>query len=326
MSLIAVLLALAAPQAADRQAAFARQQFADAGFGPMAERAEEGRQVRRLLLFDPYGMAAVPAAAIERERDGRVTLTIRYRRWQTDPVALSPTAWAELKALEVAAFAPPPVTPPRDPGAPILPPPPPPPICHGWFARMAADGDRLANWAACGGKDDARLAYLSRFVAIALATRPSCPQGGSEDAFWSYRRCFAQGSRLDDAALDARFAPLVAEWEALPGSDRLMEARMSLRAAQDAPLGSPPWLAARDAVAKFKVIQDRRRSMLNDLRVINGAGRQGSPGDRARIGEAMEGWASWIPSQDANYIELANALIWPQAAISAPPVSPATRR
>ncbi len=83
-------------RAQESQRAFERELFDRAGFPSIAEQNLEGREVRRLLLRDPYGMLAVPGVELERLSNGRIKLRLQYVGWSSAPKAVDRSAWDKL--------------------------------------------------------------------------------------------------------------------------------------------------------------------------------------------------------------------------------------
>jgi hypothetical protein len=101
----AVLAAPAASQPADDD--YSSRLIADAGFIPISEMNFGGRDVRRVLPMDPYGILPIAGIELERHSDGRLTLRPQYRGWAGPAYPLAAGEWEALAALEAPAFAPP---------------------------------------------------------------------------------------------------------------------------------------------------------------------------------------------------------------------------
>lgn len=147
-----------------------------AGWSPIATVAKSRRQVRRVSFEEGRLAFRVPAIAVEKHRDGGVTLTLTIdgpqRRFAAE---LPPTAWNELRAQDAATHPPPP--PIERPGQlRELP----PMGCHGWFVTLEAADQRKA-WRRdaheCQGERDAdALTYGYRLANLALNTIPECAE------------------------------------------------------------------------------------------------------------------------------------------------------
>ncbi|WP_347303508.1 hypothetical protein V5740_02455 [Croceibacterium sp. TMG7-5b_MA50] len=292
-----------------RQRAFVRELFDRAGFAPVAELSAEGREVRRMLLRDPYGGLPVPGVELERRASGEVTLRLQYRNWSTDPVQVAASAWQELAALEDAVltqadFVPLPPSPPSSSSPPL-----PPPICHGWNARFEADYHRNASWSQCGGDRGPALDYAVAFAEIAVSSKAGCAFDRG-DPFGSYNKCWGETLQLDDRALDRDFAALRAEYDAAHGHEQLGKARVALRV-EGMEVGDPQWVAARDAVAEVKAVRDVRWDCLRRLQQLAGRASDASPADRAKMRQTVDHWSRWLTEQERNYAEVLQGLAWP---------------
>lgn len=293
-------------QAQASQRTFERQQFERAGFPSIAELELEGRDVRRLLLRDPYGMLAVPGIELERISDGRVTLRFLYDGWSSDPTVVAQSAWDRLVSQEPAVYSVP-VFQPRSTS--IKPPQGPPPICHGWIARLQADYLRTASWAACGrSASGPRFDYIVAIIEIAVATKPQCAFA-DQDPFRSFSKCFAASQELDDPELEQLFAILRHEHASAPVSERLAEARKALSASQMS-MGNQAWLDAQIAVARYKEAQDRRREQLLSLRQLASSANYASKADKAKMQQTIREWSDSLNAQQANYVRLLESLVW----------------
>jgi hypothetical protein len=290
------------------QQRFEHRLFNEAGFTPIEEVRAAGRDVRRLLLHDPYMMLPVPGTEVERHSNGRVTLRLQYRGWSSRPVEIDGAAWEALGAGEQAVFVRPAYVPAGPARPSSMPPPSPPPICHGWIARFEADENRTASWSACGGEKTAAYDYAVRLVALAIGTRPGCAVERN-DPFWSFSQCFAAKEALDDPALEAKFAILRQEYAGAPGMERLAEARAAL-AAPGMALGSPAWREARAAIAKLKAVNDHRRDRLQQLQQLAYGAAEASPADKAKMRQTIQGWSEFLHSQEINHSELLRQLAW----------------
>lgn len=305
------------------QRRFEHSQFIEAGFASIAEVLADGREVRRVLLRDPYGMLPLPGIEVERRDDGRTTLRLQYRgrngdprypAWSTDPVEIEQGAWDELAALEPALFARPVYQPVRSVAtpAPTAPPPPPPPLCHAWLARFQADRARTASWTECGGRDGPGYRYAVRVAELAVGTKPGCPLAPG-NVFGSFSACFSLTAPLDDPALREDYEGLRKAYDEAQGSERLDRARRALLV-PDLTLGSPAWLEARAAVAAYKEVHDLQRDMLSLLvRLLRGTATI-SDADRAKLRYTIDNWTQSLRGQESNYSDLLQRLAWPEGA------------
>ncbi len=314
--------ALLEKQAAMRTA-FVHQQFAEAGLAPIADAETLGRQLRRVMLHDPYGMLPLPVMELERRGDGQLFLTLHYREWREPPVPVDPALWDALLALEPKVFAA--LPPPADP--PLPQPTSAPPLCHGWSARIAAGARRTAVWAACARAErTAELDYAERMVRLALATRPGC--AGEDDAasdgtpFWAYNSCFGEARPLDDPALAATVGEVTTAFEAVAGSSLLAEARRRLRDPAIAH-GNPAWQAARTAIEDLRQADQARRELIRQLDQLRITRPLISEADRTRITAKTLQWSRFLDQQQANYAGLLEQLVAVPA--PGPPPTPPAR-
>lgn len=287
------------------QRKFERKLFAEAGFAPIAEMLVEKREVRRVLLQDPYMILAVPGIELERRVDGSVTLRLQYQGWSSPPAPVDRAAWDELARLEPEVFAKPALRVTRSEPAPSSP----PPHCHGWMARIQADHERITSWTTCsgGGLTPAAI-YASRLAGLAVSTTPKCKvEQGNE--FWSFTNCFKVTFELDDPALEAQFAALRKDYDEAPGAERLAEARNALRAPGLA-LGNEAWLAAREAIRRFRETHSTRQDRLQKLEKLYRDATNASDGDRAKMRRAIEHWSDFLRSTETNYSRLLQDLAW----------------
>lgn len=276
--------------------------FTRAGFAPIEEVQLAGREVRRLLLSDPYMMLPVPGIELERHADQRVTLRLQYYGWSSDPVPVDPGAWNALETIERPAFAVPAFV--RAPARANVSP---PPVCHAWTIWLQADAGRSAAWSGCGSRLGPVYDYAIEIIALAMSTRPSC-EVERDNPFWSFNRCFAPTESLDDPALEATYAILHREYYEAPGVERLAEAR---RALEWPPLsiGSPAWRDARAAIARFREVNAYREARLQRLRQLAAGAPNASPADRAKMRQAIEAWSQFLQAQQRNYADLLERLV-----------------
>jgi hypothetical protein len=278
-----------------QQQAAAHRMFEQRGFAPIADVATTDREVKRLLVSDPYMMlGGLPGIEIERARSGDVFLTVRYARWSRPPVKVDRRVWTELQALEPAVFAQDtrPVTGPASSG--------PPPICHGWRAQIETAPDRTTNWGECGGSPDSpRRGYAVALIRAAMGTRPDCAFDGS-NPFWSFEKCFDErGTGYDDADLSKQTADLTRRWNDQGAGDLLGAARRAL----DVPgrtLGDARWLAARDAVFRFGAAVSARREPMETLSSLDSFA-QYDAADRERLTAALNAWRDQEQQDETTY-------------------------
>jgi len=292
-----------------QQQQFERRQFAEAGFAPVVADLAEARELRRLLLSAPYGMLPLPGLELVRYDDGRVSVRLQYRGWSSGPVAVDkPGAWDALASRDEALFAEPVFRPITEPPPPV----PPPPICHAWLARFENEQGRTANWSGCGGGTPGPgYSYAVAMIEIAMAARPEC--GATlGDPFGAFHRCFGPTPALDDPELEARFAALRKEYEEASATDAMTEARRALEA-PGLTLGGEAWLAARDAIKRFKEVHDLRRDrLLMVQQLYTNAVYLNSPAasdaDVAKLRQTLEVWKDSLSIQDRYYAELLQRL------------------
>lgn len=295
------LLWLAGPAAsapADDERADIHGQMQLAGFAPLAEMRFGGRDVRRLLLLDPYGILPVPGLEIERHADGRVTLRTQHRGWTGPVFDLAPETWPRLAALESEAYAPRPA--PRATGQPTA-------VVHCWAAFLEASPDRAALWSGCGGTRAGARAYVDAVIALAIAEM-ACPAGQS-DALWRFVECTRAPRPLDDPALAAAFTALNADHDARQneGAELLSRARAALKTA--AATRAPEAIAAADeAVFAFGRHQQALHTLAQTgFAPFRKAELRGGA-DAAIIEQARRAWGQNLAAQDRNYIGLLEAL------------------
>jgi hypothetical protein len=291
------------------QRRFLHNQFTRVGFEPIELVRARGRDVRRLIIEQPYIGPRVPGIEFERHPDGRVTLRLQYPEWSSEPSEIDPSAWSSLTARDEAVFVQPEYVPPPPPTTPAPPPPPPPPPCHAWHAWLEADADRVIGWSGCSDVHPERRDYVIRMIELAMATRPSC----SFDAgapFAPFVTCFRMTNRLDDPKIDEAYSALVTEYERGRGSDLLLEARRAVHR-QDLTIGSEGWVQARDAVGRLIEHHEAQRERLRRLQQLAGAhAYSASAGDRYKMRQTIQGWSQFLDSSERNLVEVLRALAW----------------
>ncbi|MGV3579719.1 hypothetical protein [Brevundimonas sp.] len=281
-----------APSPAGSQNRFWEERLVRAGFPALQPRGE----FRRVMLSDPYMMLPVPGLELRRRASGEVDLVLQYPEWRSDPIAVDPALWDAVPAETL--FAPPPRRPARST---------PPAICHGWSAVIQDDTGRLANWHACADEATPVAEFAERLVTAAVATRPDCAADPASP-FFAFQHCFGLKPELEDPALEAAFAPLRREWDAVPGSDALGAARRALQT-PDLRYGNAIWRNARRAVEAVKATQDQRRDLSQRLARLSFEARTASPADRYRISRTLGHWSDFTAGQDQNYASLLEQLL-----------------
>lgn len=281
-----------ASSAAETQNRFWEDRLARAGF-PALQPAGE---FRRVMLSDPYMMLPVPGLELRRHASGEVDLVLQYPEWRSDPIAVDPGLWDVVSAETLFAH------PPRQPARST-----PPPICHGWSAVIQDDTGRLASWHACGGETTPLAGFAERLVAAAVAAKPDCALGPASP-FFAFQRCFGLTPELEDPALEAAFAPLRQEWDAVPGSDALGAARRAMQT-PDMRYGNATWRNARRYAEAVKATQDQRRDLSQRLARLSFEARTASPADRYRLSRTLEHWSDFTAGQDQNYASLLEQLL-----------------
>lgn len=284
-----------AVRAAAREAQFQRERFTQAGFAPVPERQPES--FRRLLVHEPRAMFAIPGIEIARDVSGAVHLTVQYRGWALEPVALDPGVWEQLTP-EAEIFGPQP--PPVDRVAPGV-------VCHAWGASIQSDDGRIAGWHGCSRGETPVSTAAVQMIRLAMSTRPDCAFEEAS-AFPDYMRCFRPSETLGDPALDAVFSPLMLAYGRLPGSDRLMVARQRLQALGDTP-SRAAWDEARRAIAEVRAVNDARRGQLQQLVQLSYNAADASAADKAKMRMTIEAWSAFLNAQEGNYSALLEDLL-----------------
>ena len=315
MSLILSALALvAAPVQAPRDARaaweegqrsdqiFYRKQFVEAGFVPIEELDDGGRDVRRLILKDPYGMLPIPGIEFEHRRDGTVTMRLQYPEYRTAKQPIARAEWDRIVAGDEAMFAPQEFRPvPTSPSGAV------PPVCHGWMALAQASGDRAGSLWECRDAAGPKQASVHSMIAVALASRPDCKP--EADIRWAFQKCFGEKTALDDPKLNETYSALIKQLEDSPGADKLAAARVALRP-PGLVLGSPEWLQARDAVRDVLDLKAQRQATLQKLIQLEYASHHATQPDRLKMRRSIMNWSDFIKGQDANIVELLQGLAW----------------
>lgn len=291
--------------AKDQQAEhdFRQKQFAEAGFASIDDMRAANRDVRRLMLNDPYGFLPIPAVEVERKADGEVQMTLQYRGWREGPIALDRRTWDRLQQYDAAAFEPEEYQP-----APQIKPGEAPPVCHAWMAHLQSSSGKTAGWWQCRQGPGPQLSMVRVIVQAALAARPDCKEA-EEDPLWAFSKCFGAKDELDDSKLEAVYSVLRKEYEEVPAADRLMEARIALRD-PELKLGNAKWLEARAAVSRVREAMDYRRDRLQRLIELEHKAKDASAADRAKMRQAIQNWSQFTQSQWVNYSELLVGLAW----------------
>lgn len=299
----ALMLAGAAPAQSSNEG-FVHQRMAASGFVPLDEMTFGGREVRRVLPVDPYGMLPIPGIELERHADGRQTLRAQYRGWTGQAYDVSPREWEQVSGLEAAAYAPPAKSSGRsDPNV----------VVHCWSGFLEASPDRAASWWGCNDRTRAAQAYTEAVLTLAMR-KMDCP-ASKKEALWRFSDCLAKTRQLDDPTLAAKLTELRARWEKQrePGANILANARLALRAAR-ATRTDALVATARDAVLAFGRQQEALRAILQTgffpLRAAEARG----GGSAVILDETRRAWLKDINAQDRNYIGLVEELARIQAA------------
>ena len=285
------------------QRRFLHNQFVRAGFEPIEAARAARREVRRLVLDQPYGGFPVPGIELERHPDGRVTLRMQYAQWSTDPVEIDPSAWSSLTARDTAVFAPPEYVPPPPPTTPPPPPPPPPPACHAWHAWLEADSDRVTSWSGCNDLHQEARAYVTAMVELAMATRPAC--GRQPSLLYAFVTCFELRDALDDPELQRTYAVLRREF--FDAAEGLGAAWKTVDAPGPVP-GDAERVEARAAVDRLAESVAYRRERLRRLEALAAGARDASTPDRAKMQRAIESWSRFVQGQEAGLATLRERL------------------
>lgn len=158
---------------------FEQEQFEKGGFRPLRAFVAENRQVKRVLLSDPYFMRAIPGVEIEKRPDGAVQLSIVDAAGYTAPAPLKPSDWTHLNELQGTLFR-------SEPYVPWDPPSDdpnhqsrrPPPIRHAWGALFGTADDTgmtSGSWSGANGfEDEPKFLFLKEVLKLAVQTRRSC--------------------------------------------------------------------------------------------------------------------------------------------------------
>ena len=291
------------------QRRFLHNQFTRVGFEPIEVVRARGRDVRRLIVEQPYIGPRIPGIEFERHADGRVTFRLQYPEWSSDPIEIDHSAWSALTARDEAVFVQPEYVPPPPPTTPAPPPPPPPPPCHAWHAFLEADAERVTGWSGCSDLHSERREYVIRMIELAMATRASC----SFDAgapFPPFVNCFRMTNQLDDPKLDEAYSALVTEYDAAGGSDLLLAVRQAVHR-QELTIGSAAWVQARDAVGRLIDHHEAQRERLRRLQQLAGAhAYSASAGDRYKMRQTIQGWSEFLDASERNLVEVLRALAW----------------
>ncbi len=286
------------------------QPFVDAGFTPIEDIVEPRRDVRRLLLHDPYYILGMLGIEIERFGDGRSVLRMQYYTYRGPTQPLPAETWDALAQLEPRAFPLPAAPASPKPTTVANTPSPPPPICHGWHSQFLSGTGRTGGWTECyGGKaDDAAYQYTVILLRAALATEPSCPIDDT-NLFWSYHKCFGAKNTLDDPELNAQYAALVKIYANEGGADLLGAARLAVQAPGIA-VGNAAWKQAREAVAQLKVFEDNEEDALRKLQALAFKAYNASDGDQFQIRTMIRTWSEFQAAQRSNYADVVSRLVW----------------
>lgn len=287
-----------APSSTDVDRRFREERLIRAGFPPL----QPAGSFRRLLLSDPYMMLPVPGLEMRRRASGELDLVLQYPAWRSEPIPVDPALWDVVPAERL--FPEPVVTP-------IPPPAPsssvPPPICHGWSALVQDDAGRLASWHACGGETSPIAEFAAALINAAVAAEPDCAPDEASPYF-AFQRCFGLKPELEDPALEAVFAPLRREREAIRGAEILAAARRSLQA-PEMRRDDAAWFTANESVQAVKATLDQHRDLSRRLAELSFGSPHASPADHYTMSRTLEHWSNSTASQDRNYIDLLEQLL-----------------
>lgn len=303
-SLLAILAALplasparSAPSSDDR--AYVHRQMRMAGFAPLEEMTFGGRDVRRVLLLDPYRMLPIPGLEFERHADGRLTMRTQHAGWTGQVFALTPEEWGRLAALEAAAYAPPPVVPIKTERPTV--------VIHCWGAFLEASPDKAAIWSGCAEKAVGATAYVEAALSLAI-DKMACP--ASERAnLWRFVDCTRAHHPLDDPGLEAMFAELRTAYDSRhgQGADLLGRARAALRVA--GANRTPERVAtARQEVLAFGRHQEAFRELIQTGFAPLRKAEMRSDANAAILDRTRRVWLDSLAAQDRNYIGLLEEL------------------
>lgn len=302
--LLAILAALSlaspatsAPSSDDR--AYVHWQMRMAGFAPLEEMTFGGRDVRRVLLLDPYQMLPIPGLEFERHADGRLTLRTQHAGWTGQVFALTPEDWGRLAALEAAAYAPPPLAPVKTEQPAV--------VMHCWGAFLEASPDKATIWSGCVDKAIGGSAYVDAAISLAIE-KMVCP-ASEKASLWRFVDCTRAPQPLDDPALEAAFAELRTAYEARhgQGADMLGRARAALRAAR-ANRATELVATARQEVLAFGGYQEALRELIQTGFAPFRKAEIRSAANAAILGRTRRAWLDNLAAQDRNYIGLLEEL------------------
>lgn len=274
------------------------ERMAASGFIPLDEMTFGGRNVRRILPVDPYGMLPIPGIELERHADGRLTLRAQHRGWTGQAYDMSPGEWEQVSSLEAAAYAPPAKSSTQsDPNV----------VVHCWSGFLEASPDRAASWWGCN--DGTRPAQAYTEAVLTLAMRKMDCQPSEKETLWRFSDCLARTLKLDDPTLAAKLTELRGRWEKQrqPGADILARARLALRAAR-ATQTDILVATARDAVLAFGRQQEALRTILQTGFLPLRAAEERGGGSAVILDETQRTWLEDINAQDRNYIGLLEEL------------------
>ncbi|MGC6401772.1 hypothetical protein ACNI3Q_14470 [Sphingomonas sp. FW199] len=271
-------------------ARYAERSMAERGFVPMAEMRFAGRDVRRVLPSDPYGIMPIPGVEMERHRDGRMTIRVVHHRWTDEARPMTQAEWDAIAALEPAAFAPF-----RDPDLVRRP----NVVTHCWSGMIAASPGAHATWG-CSTREPPAATYSAAVLELAMA-KQGC--AASDRDVWSrFSDCFKDGGVPGDPGVAEKLAAAKARWQALrvDGPDLLMPARRALNDARQQPV--PERIAAaRAAILAFGARQRALRDgVIQGFRDMPPPHRM-SMRDAAIVNQTRDQWLSDIAAQTGNY-------------------------
>lgn len=279
---------------------YIHREMAEFVFIPIEEMEFGGRDVRRVLLRDPYMMLPIPGLELERHRDGRRTLRIRHYGWNGQTFDLSQEEWDTMSALEDAAFAPPGENKNKIKKGVVV---------HCWGGMLERTPRQATSWWGCNSGTKNAQSYTEALVRLANE-KNGCKLEEDSDVFFQYSRCFADRGGLSNPEEDARLTNIIQRWRTQrePGSSILADARRALTAAEKQPTYANFEVAQR-AVADFGDQQDSLRQIIQAL----GSSFPSLEPRDARTSKILENlrrqWTSDVNGQYPNYIGLLERLM-----------------
>lgn len=281
------------PQASP-ESRLVERHMSNAGLSSLQEMRFGGREVHQVLPIDAYGILPIPGVELERHRDGRLTLRLRYRGWADTPYDVSQEDWDRLAALEKTAFAP--VPPAREKGNPMI-------VVHCTSGMIASTRSQARGWWACNPGDRPAMAYNDAVLDLAMKAM-GC-KATEKEAIWRFSTCTAAKAKLDNPIEQAKLEEFRRRWDTQrePGSDILARARMALRAAQQTPT------EALRADAYHKIMDfGRQQQALRGIIQESGSGlpdpQDSDAKTQAIVSNQLRQWSADVEGQNRNYIDL----------------------